>query len=607
MKPRKKPNPTSTYHQRNLKIDPQVKKWIKRLLADPEATVDDADEDVLAFVTAEVLRRRGEEFEPDEFQKKMIETCPVLAAPDRTDTATDLRHIFEQPEMQEFWKEWTGERKKHGRAPDFAAAKAVLATFGMGGVSAHVDTVYEQVKTNGAIKAIYEELEGRALERPPSIGAPPAFLHYSRVCDLFPRLAASDACRWGAMKANIKMIQALAKLYPTAGIGKRLLVDCSAIEAWCPQYSAGAKDDPAWEKREAKLRSRTPEAGFRAYTYSGSKEDVDVGDKIPVGLSKKSKAWRGYYFMVIADQATGLPLVWMLFDASIQEHHALPMLLSDLYKLWADIPAELVAGDSAFSNNASCRTCEVEYGLAPIFRLKPSEQKKKAYIPLEVGASRGGTIAYITYQGHLVCDPHRRPLPYDGFEVASRDGLKPGQTANEGAFRIRGRCDKGTTLRPQGCKRPSLRMSAKWHRLTRYPHHNNGRPELYAMRQAMLARLNQVEGIFNRLKAGLWLGASGSSRNRILDRGSLEAAFSLGCLSMTALSLASERIEHGIVVGSIKAVNQAPPNQPAQVIQMPRRAPKPLAPAAAASGTNIPLTAKRPHRRLLPASIGRRG
>jgi hypothetical protein len=150
-------------------------------------------------------------------------------------------------------------------------------------------------------------------------------------------------------------------------------------------------------------------------------------------------------------------------------------------------------------------------------------------------------------------------------------------------------------------------MSVNWHRLTRYPHHNSGRPELYAMRQAMLTRLNQVEGIFNRLKGGLLLGAGGSSRNRILDRGSLEAAFSLGCLSMTALSLASERIQHGIVVGPIKAVGQPTSNQSAQVIQLPKRAPKRIAPAAAASGASIPLTATRPRRKLLPTSIGRRG
>lgn len=604
MKPRKVPNPASKYEQANLRKDPQVKKWIQRLEADPEATIATVDEDKLAFITAEVMRRRGDDFQPDEYQKKMIETCPVVAAPDLTDVATDLRHVFEQPEMQTFWKQWQGKRNKHGRAPDFTAAKSVLSVFGMGGISQHLDTVYERVKTDKAIKAVFEELEGRPLERPPSRGAQPALLHYSRICDLLPRLAENDACRWQAMTANIEMIKELARLYPKAKIGKRLLVDSTAIEAWAPQYSAGSKDDPRYAKREAKLNARTPDAGFRAYIYKGSKQDIDVGDKVPVGLNKKVKAWRGYYFQVIADQATGLPLVWMMFNAKHQEHYGLLTLLRDLHQLWPDIDAELIAGDSAFSNNEVCRTCEVDYGIAPVFRLKPTEQTKKEVIPLKPGDSRDSSVIAISFQGHLICDPHRRVLPYASHTLAPRDGLRPGQTSKENEFRVRALCDTGTTLRPHPCKRPSLRMSVNWHRLTRYPHHNQGRPELFAMRTAMLTRLNQIECLFNRLKGGLLLGGSGSSRNRILDKGALEAAFSLGCLSMSALSLANERSQHGIAIGPIKSVNQPlPATPPAQVIAFP----KPLKPAAAATvaaaadtDRNIPLTLKRPSRKLAP-------
>lgn len=607
MKPRKVPNPTSKYEQANLARDPQVKKWIQRLEADREATIKTVDEDKLAFITAEVMRRRGDDFQPDELQKKMIETCPVVAAPDLTDVATDLRHIFGQPEMQTFWKDWQGKRNKHGRAPDFPAAKSVLTVFAMGGISQHLDTVYERVKNDGAIKAVFEELGGRPLERPPSRGTQPALLHYSRVCELLPRLAEGDACRWQAMTANIEMVKELARLYPKAGIGKRLLVDSTAVEAWAPQHSAGSKDDPQYAKREAKLNARTPDAGFRAYTYNGSKVDIDVGDKVAVGVNKKTKAWRGYYFQVIADQATGLPLVWMMFNAKQQEHHGLLALLSDLHQLWPDINAELIAGDSAFSNNEVCRTCEVDYGIAPVFRLKPSEQTMKKNIPLKPGDSRDGSVVAISYQGHIICDPHRRALPYASHTLAPRHGLRPGQTSKENEFRIRALCDTGTTLRPHPCKRPSLRMSVNWHRLTRYPHHNQGRPELFAMRTAMLARLNQIEGLFNRLKGGLLLGGSGSSRNRLLDKGALEAAFSLGCLSMTAISLANERIQHGISVGAIKSVNPPPPaTPPAQAIAFPKPL-KPAAttPAANKSDTNIPLTLKRPSRKLAPSIVRR--
>lgn len=607
MKPRHKPDPASKYAKQNLARDPQVIKWIKRLQGDPEATIAEADEDRLAFAYAEVMRRRSDDFEPNLFQQKMIETCPVIAAPDGTDPAEDLRHIFEQPEMQAFWADWKAKENGRGRKPDWPAAKAVLTAFGMARGNAYLDRAHNDVKTKRALRSVFEDLEGRPLERAPSNGAAPAFLHYSRVAALLPRLADEDACRWQAMRANIEMVQELAQLYPKAGIGKRLLVDSSAIEAWCPQHSSGGKDDPAYSTREAELRSRTPDAGFRAYTYQGSKKDLAPGEKVAVGKrGQKTKAWRGYYFQVIADQATGLPLVWSLFDATFQEHYMLAPLLSDLHKLWPDIEAELIAGDSAFSNNETCRLCEVDYGIAPIFRLKPSEQKLSKQIVLDPKASRSGTIVAITHQGHLVCDPHRRILPYDGYEVASRQGLLPGKSSDEGAFRIRARCERGTQLRPQPCKRPGLRMSINWHRLTRYPHHSDGRPELYAMRLAMLARLNQVEGIFNRLKNGLMLGAGGGNRNRILDRGALEAAFSLGCLSMTALSLAQERLQRGITFGPIKAINP-PMSQPAQVIQLrqPPAQPKavPASAVAASAPANIPLTEKRPRRKLVPPGL----
>lgn len=615
MKPRQKPDPASKYTKQNLARDPQVKKWIKRLEGNPEATVAEADEETLAFVYAEVLRRRSDDFEPNLFQQKMIETRPAVAAPDLTSPAEDLRHIFEQPEMKEFWREWTAREKTRGRKPDWAAAKAVLTTFGMGGISSHLDTVYDRLKHDPTIKAVFAELEGRPLERSPSQGAPPALLHYSRVAALLPRLAAGDACRWRAMEANIKMVKNLRLLHPNAGIGKRLLVDSTDIPAWVRQHSAGSKDDPGYAEREAKLRRRTPDAGFRAYTYKGSKQELQPDEKVAVGKKgETSKFWRGYYLQVIADQATGLPLVWSLFDNAIQEPFVLPTLLSDLHRLWPDIDAELIAGDSAFCDNPSSRVCEVDYGIAPVFRLKPTEQKRTTPIPLDPKASRSGTIISISYQGHLVCDPHRRKLLYDGYEVASRRGLAPGKSSDEGAFRIRGRCDRGTQLRPQPCKRPGLRMNVSWQRLTRYPHHGNGRPELYAMRLAMLARLSQVESIFNRLKNGLMLGTGGGNRNRILDRGALEAAFSLGCLSMTALSLAQERLARGINVGPIQTANQQSGAQ-AQVIQLPKRAPKPKAvpaPAAVASAVaasvpaNMPLTDRRSRKKLMPPGLTRR-
>lgn len=86
--------------------------------------------------------------------------------------------------------------------------------------------------------------------------------------------------------------------------------------------------------------------------------------------SNKLKTWRGSYLAVILDQATGLPLVWTIFDAKEQETTAVVSLLSMLFELWPECPAKWIAGDSAFDTDEMCRVCEVEYGIHPIFQLR---------------------------------------------------------------------------------------------------------------------------------------------------------------------------------------------------------------------------------------------
>jgi len=46
--------------ENKLRFDPQVKKWVKRLTADPDARPQDLSDEQLAFVFREVLRQRSE-------------------------------------------------------------------------------------------------------------------------------------------------------------------------------------------------------------------------------------------------------------------------------------------------------------------------------------------------------------------------------------------------------------------------------------------------------------------------------------------------------------------------------------------------------------------
>jgi hypothetical protein len=136
-------------------------------------------------------------------------------------------------------------------------------------------------------------------------------------------------------------------------IGKRLLIDGSAVPAWCQQWTR--QDDEALNQQ---LRRFTPEAGHRSYQHTPkSKRDIEPGaDLISTLTLQKVKSWRGYYVVAIFDQPTSLPLVWTVFDASHDEAPALVAVLSLLHKLWPDIDADVIAGDSAWDEDGSVLT-----------------------------------------------------------------------------------------------------------------------------------------------------------------------------------------------------------------------------------------------------------
>ena len=87
-------------------------------------------------------------------------------------------------------------------------------------------------------------------------------------------------------------------------------------------------------------------------------------------------------------------------------------------------------------------------------------------------------------------------------------------------------------------------MKPDWSKLTFYPHHAHGNPRRYAQRQAMLARVNQAESPFNRVKAGRKLATPGAARTRLRDKDSVDALLSLALLSMTALTVVDQRQQH---------------------------------------------------------------
>jgi hypothetical protein len=222
-----------------------------------------------------------------------------------------------------------------------------MAGMGMSGISAHADDIYAEVTGNPKIWSIFEDLNGEQAEP----------LTHKAALRQFSKLAIGGE----VFKANIEMVKEIARLNPGKGVGERLMIDGMALPAWCKQTPKGTPEQEAYRRRF------TPEAGFRAYIHTHrNKEKVGPNSKQAVGkFLRAGKAWRGYYLVVIADRATGLPLVWLVIDASINEERAIVPLLSDLYRYWPDCPAKVIIGDSAWDNDLWCRLAEVDYGLHP--------------------------------------------------------------------------------------------------------------------------------------------------------------------------------------------------------------------------------------------------
>ena len=236
----------------------------------------------------------------------------------------------------------------------------------------------------------------------------------------------------------------------------------------------------------------------------------------------------------------------------------------------------MIAGDSAWDEDEWCRVCEVDYGIAPIFRLHNDQGAK--LVP--DGYTRGTKLSGITHTGQLICRAHMKPAKTVSFEPGKRDpSLAAGQTSGN-EFRVRARCEQhgGGSGAGRPCGHLQVKAEFDWSKLTRYPHHANGRPELYAMRQAMLIRLSQIESLFNALKTGHLVAGSGPTRTRMTNKTTHGALIDLAFLGTTALTLADQRQRRGVCAPPLPA----PPPTAALAAPAAARAAGPTPPLSAA-------------------------
>lgn len=306
-----------------------------------------------------------------------------------------------------------------------------------------------------------------------------------------------------------------------------------------------------------RLRGRDGRSGYRAYGYGPTgKHDIDEDtDTFKLFRRARIKSWRGYYWVVIVDQATGLPIIAVMEDASQNEYKVTGRLFETLYTLWPDIAAETVAADAGWDHEEEAKTVLTKFALHHLFRAGDNATDR-AMEP----TGKSDRVLGITAIGEVVCQHGK--CHHVGMPAVSRDGLGWGEPAPSGEFRIRVRCPleaerdqarragdhrRERDLAKRSCGKLSVRAELLWRRLGHYPHHPLGREDLFAYRQVAIARLTQVEMLISRVKT-LGLANPGAARARMGHLVEHESYMALGCASLTALTLADQRLRHGVTL-----------------------------------------------------------
>jgi hypothetical protein len=161
---------------------------------------------------------------------------------------------------------------------------------------------------------------------------------------------------------------------------------------------------------------------------------------------------------------------------------------------------------------------------------------------------------------------------FSSAEHPTREGIHPGQPTDVGAHRVRVRCPTG------GCGKLAVRMKEHWRRLLDYPLYPQGRPDLFAMRIVLIARLAQVESLFSRFKQR-GLANPGATRPHTVDLSEQEAYMALCAASFTALTLADQRQRRGIALAPLPG-GLSPTSQPGDVSDQSDLQPAASVPAA---------------------------
>lgn len=250
---------------------------------------------------------------------------------------------------------------------------------------------------------------------------------------------------------NLEIIKELSQKKPQ--IGKHCAIDATILPGAFQQYPVTAGS----QREEVLLRGKN--AGS---IYHGD----DFG--------------RGWYTLVIADIATGLPLIWRNLTSGAVKVTDVLELVTELQERWPECPIESLVGDSEFAKAADLsRHLIFGHGIQPVFALRENTPKPSPHAK-SLGAPK-------------CCDVFmelERPIGFISRKTRRSRNLEPGDLV-EATARMIWKCKHcGHTENLYVDKDPMLH--------TFYPRQSH--EKLALKRIALMRKRNVVEGVFSQMK-----------------------------------------------------------------------------------------------------------
>ena len=511
------------------------------------------DEELKLHLRLDVLEDQGLVVDRKLFGAVYARTRQQLLAPDMTNRLEAVCAAWSQPEAQALWERWAPPANSDAcDTGTYETAKTVLT------LTAAMADIYLKRGRQRLLDSPRAMKTFHALARGTSRGdaVPDDVLPvrcYEEVTKLIKRVVDEETPEL-VQEMCVEIVRTLSELFPEAQIGHWVSTDAQMVAAWVEQKSGktNGKPDP---EREAWLTRRCPEAEYRVYGY-----DADgIGDPEERATVRDRKKVRGYLQVLDVETSTGLALVGSLTGARrTYEPATLRPLLLRLYGLWPDIPLRGVVGDKLYDTKDACLTCELDFGLMPVFIRQPGHADKGGIL---FAPDQHDSIASIDGWGFATCRKHKLPMRMESFEWPDRSGLQPGERGDARRLRYRLVCTA-----PDPCARPSLslaserveRKEAIASALVPLPHHHlSGKPEHFALRQALQAVRNSAsESAFGSLLTGYGLGGRDSKRPRVYEREVLEMLHWLALATRALLTLLVHRMHEDEVRGHLDLLQE---------------------------------------------------